>query len=464
MMKIFLKQDFEEDFDDNELMVDNNKHTHGLAALILAPTRELAIQVKNHLLKITKYVDVTLAAIVGGMSVQKQQRMLSKKPDIVIATPGRLWELVSAGNERHLSRLQTLRYLVLDEADRMLERGHFEDLKKLLEIINSEDCYQKRQNFLFSATLTTVRDVSTRVKKSAGYKAETRDKKLEQLSKQLVGKRKPHVVDLTTRKMTAEKLKEARILCDNKEKDFYLYYFLKSNPGRTLVFVNSIDSIFRLNGVFEALKCSPLHLHAKMQQRQRLKHLDRFQENQNAVMIASDVAARGLDIPDVKHVIHYQVPRTLEVFVHRSGRSARSGKDGLSLMFVSPEESNSYKKICRLSNKPEGLPFFPINNGVMNEVKNRVRLARELDIMVHRQKKIRVKNDWFTKMAEEADMDVDDDLITEDKGAKEKQHVIKMKRQQLDQLLKRPVFPKGFSGNFITKTGTLQRPDYQFAH
>lgn len=456
-----LPEDLPEDFNEEDEISNETKST--LPALILAPTRELAIQVKNHLIKITKYVDIKVAAIVGGMAVQKQQRLLRNRPHIVIATPGRLAELIRSGAD-HVSRLHTLRYLVIDEADRMLEKGHFEDLEKIFEIVNSGGYSQKRQNFMFSATLTCTHKVSDRKKYQPGFQPLTSDKKLQNLSKKLINKKmKAHVVDLTTKKLTAGSLKEFRIFCSSEEKDFYLYYFIKSHPGRALIFVNSIDCIFRLVGIFEAINCPLLHIHGKMQQRQRLKHLDRFQQDENAVMIASDVAARGLDIPDVKHVIHYQVPRTIEVFVHRSGRCARSGKDGMSLLFVSPEEASCYRQICRSINKPEGLPDFSIVNHRLQAIKIRVKLAREVDKLVHQQKKVRVNNDWFTKMAEQADIMVDDDIIVKDKNSKEKNHIIKMKKEQLKKLLKEPVFPKGSSRNYITMTGKLQLPDVNLA-
>ena len=116
---------------------------------------------------------------------------------------------------------------------------------------------------------------------------------------------------------TAETLVESRIACSLLEKDFYLYYMLTQHPGRTIVFANSIDAVRRLVNLFGYLKCCPLGLHAQMQQRQRLKNLDRFTKNPRGILIATDVAARGLDIKDVQHVIHYQVPRTSENYVHR---------------------------------------------------------------------------------------------------------------------------------------------------
>ncbi|XP_076801447.1 ATP-dependent RNA helicase DDX24-like [Clavelina lepadiformis] len=442
----------------DESITDTKSNVKTLPALILAPTRELAIQVSKHIKNVAKYTGLRAITIVGGMAPQKQVRQLKTKPDIVIATPGRLWELLETGHP-YLSSLHRLSYLVIDEADRMLEKGHFEDLNKLFDIINAKEANKKRQTFVFSATLTTVHlGPSRTVFKGNNNNQETKSTKLNKLMKKIGIRKKPYVVDLTTKKVTAENLSEAKIFCEISEKDHYLFYFLKSHLGRTLVFTNSIDCIFRLTGVLEVLGCSPLHIHAKMQQRQRLKHLERFQTDPHAVMIASDVAARGLDIPDVKHVVHYQAPRTMETYIHRSGRSARSGKDGLSIMFVSPSEMNFYKRICRSLNKEDGLPLYMINESYMAAVKKRVNVAREIDKMAHKQKKVRLHNDWFTKNAEAMDLALDEDVIIDTTDAQDISDQINSKRQQLAALQKKPIFPKGFSGKFITQRGELFLP------
>lgn len=130
-----------------------------LYAIILTPTRELASQIHGHLKDIVKYTDIKVAAIFGGMAVPKQKRVLKQCPEIVIATPGRLWELFEEGDE-HLAKMDSLKYFVVDETDRMVEKGHFEEMHKLLEVINAENEKRKdRRNFIFSATLTMVHDL-----------------------------------------------------------------------------------------------------------------------------------------------------------------------------------------------------------------------------------------------------------------------------------------------------------------
>ncbi len=157
----------------------------------------------------------------------------------------------------------------------------------------------------------------------------------------------PLYVNLTTTQVVASRVVESKIDCIKTEKDTMLYYILCRYTGKTIVFVNSIDAIRRLVPILSNLVENVYGLHAEMQQKQRLKNLDRFKSNDNAILIASDVASRGLDIPLVDHVIHYQLPRTAEIYVHLSGRTARGADgEGVSIMLCSPEEVALYKKIC----------------------------------------------------------------------------------------------------------------------
>jgi len=158
--------------------------------------------------------------------------------------------------------------------------------------------------------------------------------------------RKVEIVDASNSgKITAETLTESKIQCLLTEKNAYLYYFFLRYPGRTLVFVNSISCIRRLVCIFEILKMHVWGIHAQMQQRQRLKNLDRFKRESNSILVSTDVLARGLDIPDIDHVIHYQVPVNAEIYIHRSGRTARAQASGISVMLVSPGEVQAYKRI-----------------------------------------------------------------------------------------------------------------------
>lgn len=200
---------------------------------------------------------------------------------------------------------------------------------------------------------------------------------------------------------------ECRITCALEEKDFYLYYFLKRHPGRTLIFCNSIGCVKRLSTLLSLLECGALPLHASMAQRQRLKNLERFRDNPLGVLIATDVAARGLDIPGVEHVVHYQTPRTVEGYVHRSGRTARATNPGLTMLLIEPGEVNDYRKMCRSLKRLEDLPAFPVEERYLNAVKVRVKLARKLDQMELKVKRVNAENGWLEKAAREMDMIID---------------------------------------------------------
>ena len=273
------------------------------------------------------------------------------------------------------------RYLAIDETDRMVEKGHFEELHQLLEMINAdEEKKKRRQNFVFSATLSLVHVVPKHILQKKRQKQMTSEEKLEEVITLIGVKEKRKIVDLTRKVGTAETLVESRLHCSLEEKDFYLYYFNRQHAGRTLVFCNSIDCVRRLVNLMTYLQINPLGLHAQMHQKQRLKNLERFTEDPNGLLIATDVAARGLDIPNVEHVVHYQVPKTSESYVHRSGRTARASKEGLSVIFIEPEENFSFKKLCKtLKRNEDDLPVFPVDRGVFTAVKDIVRVARELD-------------------------------------------------------------------------------------
>ncbi|KAF8975109.1 ATP-dependent RNA helicase [Entomortierella lignicola] len=461
-----------------------------LTALILTPTRELAIQVKDHLVAFTQFTGHHVVPIVGGMSVQKQTRQLDRNPAIIVATPGRLWELIST-NPAYSERLVNTRFLVLDEADRMLESGHFQELTNILKLLerkrektsdweqhlkegssNDEtvvaksiaktDFEHNRQTFIFTATLSKELSLNLSKKKNSAKSADnSAEGSMEDLMERIeFHDESPALVKVVSDKIVAATLLEAKIDCLTTEKDLYLYYFVKKYPGRTLVFVNSIDAIRHLAPMMQLLGIEALGMHAQMQQRQRLKNLDRFKSNPHAVMIASDVAARGLDIPLVDHVIHYQVPRSGDIYVHRSGRTARAQNEGISLLMCGPDEVQLYRKICVTLNKDNGIPEFPIDRGVINEMKKRVALAKKIDEQEHRIQKAAHQDDWMLKSAEAMDIILDEDVLNSGPKAKDKdddntamtgrKNKIKAMRAELKALLQKRLMPQGASAKYIT--------------
>ncbi|XP_039643010.1 ATP-dependent RNA helicase DDX24 [Perca fluviatilis] len=436
-----------------------------LLGLVLTPTRELAVQVKHHIDAVAKFTDIKTAILVGGMAQQKQRRMLNRRPEIVIATPGRLWDLIQERHP-HLLNLRQLRCLVIDEADRMVERGHFAELESLLEMLNTVQFNPKRQTFVFSATLTMDHSLPTRLLQKKKKNLDQRNK-LEVLMEKVGIKSKPKIIDLTRKEATVETLTETRIHCQKEEKDFYLYYFLLQFPGRTMVFANSIDCIKRLNSLLVILDCTPLPLHANMHQKQRLKNLERFAERDSCVLLTTDVAARGLDIPNVEHVIHYQVPRTSETYVHRSGRTARATKEGLSLLLIGPDDMMNFKKIYKALGKDEELPMFPIEIKCMEAIKERVNLARRIEKIEFHNGREKQHNSWFRQAAEALEVDLDDDLLIgragDEEGDREQQKMVKGMKKHLKHLISQPVFKNLIKTRYPTQMGKLSLPHMPLA-
>ncbi|NWW51920.1 DDX24 helicase, partial [Pedionomus torquatus] len=450
-----------------EFKSSDDTHTLGshkkrpLLGLVLTPTRELAVQVKHHIDAVAKFTGIKTAILVGGMAAQKQERVLNRKPEIVIATPGRLWELVKERHP-HLSNLRQLRCLVIDEADRMVEKGHFLELSQLLEILNDSQYNPQRQTFVFSATLTLVHQTPTRVLQKKNAKKMDRKTKLELLMGKVGIKGKPKVIDLTRKEATVETLTETRIHCNTNEKDYYLYYFLLQYPGRTMVFANSIDCVKRLSSLLTILNCDPLPLHANMHQKQRLKNLERFAERESCVLLTTDVAARGLDIPNVQHVIHYQVPRTSELYVHRSGRTARAANEGLSLLLIGPDDLINFRKIYKTLEKSEELPFFPVDSKCMTSIKERMNLARQIEKAEFFNSRAKQHNSWLQQAAEALEIDLDDDMLMGKKASEQeesqKQKMLKGMKKQLKYMLSQPLFKVLMKTKYPTQSGKLLLP------
>ncbi|XP_074764692.1 ATP-dependent RNA helicase DDX24 [Athene noctua] len=453
-------ENFEFDSSDETHTVGSCKK-RPLLGLVLAPTRELAVQVKHHIDAVAKFTGIKTAILVGGMAAQKQERVLNRKPEIVIATPGRLWELVKERHP-HLSNLRQLRCLVIDEADRMIEKGHFLELSQLLEILNDSQYNPQRQTFVFSATLTLVHQTPTRVLQKKNAKKMDKKTKLELLMEKVGIKGKPKVIDLTRKEATVETLTETRIHCNTNEKDYYLYYFLLQYPGRTMVFANSIDCVKRLSSLLTILNCDPLPLHANMHQKQRLKNLERFAERESCVLLTTDVAARGLDIPNVQHVIHYQVPRTSELYVHRSGRTARAANEGLSLLLIGPDDLINFRKIYKTLKKSEELPFFPVETKCMTSIKERMNLARQIEKAEYFNSRVKQHNSWLQQAAEALEIDLDDDMFMGRKATEQeenqKQKMLKGMKKQLKHMLSQPLFKVLMKTKYPTQSGKLLLP------
>uniref|UniRef100_A0A8C6R6A5 ATP-dependent RNA helicase n=1 Tax=Nannospalax galili TaxID=1026970 RepID=A0A8C6R6A5_NANGA len=413
-----------------------------LLGLVLTPTRELAVQVKQHIDAVARFTGIKTAILVGGMSIQKQQRMLNRHPEIVIATPGRLWELVKEKHP-HLRDLRQLRCLVVDEADRMFEKGHFAELSPLLEILNDPQYNPKRQTLVFSATLTLVHQAPAQILHKKHMKKMDKTAKLDLLVQKIGLKGKPKT------------LTETKIHCE-------LYYFLMQYPGRSLVFADSISCIKRLSGLLKVLDIMPLTLHACMHQKQRLRNLEQFAHLEDCVLLATDVAAQGLDIPKVQHVIHYQVPRTSEIYIHRSGRTARATSEGLSLMVIGPEDVINFKKIYKTLKKDEDIPLFPVQSKYMDVVKERIRVARQIEKAEYRNFQACLHNSWVEQAVAALEIELEEDMYKGGKADQQeerrRQKQMKVLKKELRQLLAQPLFQENLKTKYPTQSGRLPLP------
>lgn len=411
-----------------------------LTALILCPTRELAMQVSAHIQAAGACLPTggkaphrCCVALVGGLAPQKQARLLAAAPPIVVATPGRLWELVSSG-EAHLQRLDLLRFLVLDEADRMIEKGHYAELTSILAAVESfrgdgdttaePESAQKRQTFVFSATLVVPQAFRQRLTapgaslqskpRRGGNKQGTVSALLERVP--FTGS--PAVIDCTDKaRPVASRVLEAAFEGTEEERDAALFCILSQYPGRTLVFCNAISCVRRVAALLDTLQVPSAALHASQQQRQRLKALDRFSAAGDAesgtsfALVATDVAARGLDIPGVRTVVHYQVAPSAEIYVHRCGRTARGiTADGAAVTLVTPSERTRYVALCKATgNGALGLPRLPLDPAALKASHRRCILARKLDALQHARRKAQGDSAWRKRNAEELGLELSDD-------------------------------------------------------
>ncbi|KAL6293654.1 hypothetical protein ACE6H2_001796 [Prunus campanulata] len=459
-----------------------------LRALIITPTRELAIQVSDHLKAVAKDTNVRVVPIVGGMSMEKQERLLKARPEIVVGTPGRLWELMSGG-EKHLVELHSLSFFVLDEADRMIENGYFRELQSIIDLLpvknvlteshceNAQNYVEmsnfqtkKRQTFVFSATIALSADFRKKLKRTSLKSKQSMSdgvNSIEALSERAGMRDNVAIIDLTNTSILANKLVESFIECTEEDKDAYLYYILSVHgQGRTLVFCTSVAALRHISSLLRILGTNVWTLHAQMQQRARLKAIDRFRGDEHGLLVATDVAARGLDIPGVRTVFHYQLPHSAEVYVHRSGRTARASADGCSIALIAPNETSKFALLCKSFSK-ESFQRFPMDNAYLPEIIKRLSLARQMDKILRKDSQEKSKKSWFERNAELVELVVDNDDSEEERVKNHKKRKassmnLNKLQQELKILLSRPLQPKSFSHRYFAGAGVSPLLQHQF--
>ena len=292
---------------------------HPVRALIIAPTRELAVQVHQSVVTYSKYVPLRSTCIYGGVDMKAQVAELKRGIEIVVATPGRLLDHV----EQKTILLQNVEFLILDEADRMLDMGFIPDIRRILSLLPA-----KRQSLLFSATF------SEEIKKLA-------DSML----------REPQLIEVARRNAVSENITHLVHPVSSHVKRDLLADILNAGAdglGQTLVFVNTKFGCARLARHLQKEGISADAIHGDKSQQERTAALEAFKSGAIRVLVATDVAARGLDVDDLPYVVNFEIPGTPEDYVHRIGRTGRAGKQGAAVSLVSPDEMYKLAQIEKL--------------------------------------------------------------------------------------------------------------------
>ncbi len=322
-------------------LINNNRHEKGrrhIKALVVTPTRELAIQIGESFNAYGKYSNLQNTVIFGGVPQNPQVRQLQKGVDILVATPGRLLDLIS---QKHIS-LQHVKYFVLDEADRMLDMGFIHDINKLLKLLPKQ-----RQSLFFSATMP---------------------KKILKLSQQILVN--PKKVAVNPVSSTAETIQQQIYFTNKSDKKNLLLHILKNEDiDQVLLFSRTKHGADRIVRNLRHKKIESAAIHGEKSQNQRQKALLRFKKGEIRVLVATDIAARGIDIDKLRYVINHDIPNEPETYVHRIGRCGRAGEEGVALSLCEPEENayvKSIEKLIKLKIPVAGNNPFPQTDRPMN--------------------------------------------------------------------------------------------------
>ena len=295
----------------------NHQKNRKISSLIVTPTRELAIQIEENFKAYSKYTKLRSTVIFGGVSQHSQTRILSNGIDILIATPGRLLDLMNQG----YITINDVKYFVLDEADRMLDMGFIHDIKKIIAKLP-----KKRQSLFFSATMP---------------------QNILDLSRQILIN--PEKVTVNAVSSAADTIKQFLYKTNkNNKKDLLLHILKDSKLDQVLLFSRTkhgADKIVR-NLKNKNINCAAIH--GDRNQNQRQKALKDFKENKIRLLVATDIAARGIDISKLRYVINYDIPNESETYVHRIGRCGRAGEEGISISICEPEENAYVRDIEKL--------------------------------------------------------------------------------------------------------------------
>lgn len=310
------------------------RKSSGTRAVVLSPTRELSLQIYGDMQNFVKYMDLNIAVLIGGKDLDYQKKLLKGGVDVIIATPGRILEHTQKG-----LKLDSIEIFVIDEADRMLDMGFSKDIKSVAQLLP-----KRHQTLFFSATYST---------------------KVRNLSKLLLSK--PEFIEVAKKNITASSINQVAYLVDSEKKAALLAYIIGSrNYQQVLVFTRTKASADALSAELkkDGLRCGVIH--GDKTQAARLKALGEFKEGKIRVLVATDIASRGLDIEDLPIVINYELPLVPEDYVHRVGRTGRAKKSGIAISLIDADEKFEIKKIEKLISQK--IPKESIKGFEMREI------------------------------------------------------------------------------------------------
>jgi ATP-dependent RNA helicase RhlE len=296
-------------------------------AIILAPTRELALQADEMFSKIGRPLGLRTVVIIGGTPIYHQIKDLRKNPDVIIATPGRLLDHL----ERKTTNLNKIKIVVLDEADHMLDIGFLPDIKKILSLTPKE-----HQTMLFSATMpSAIVQIITNFMKM------------------------PVRIEVAPSGTVATGVKQELFIVDKHSKTTLLEKILNENTGKILIFLRTKSSVRKITERINLMNHSAVEIHSDRSLPQRRRALDNFKKGKNRILVATDIAARGIDVSDISIVINYDLPQNSEDYVHRIGRTGRAGLTGRAISFATPDEKGNIRQIERLIKKTISITTLP---------------------------------------------------------------------------------------------------------
>lgn len=331
------------------LPILNNLTCDGsVEAVVIVPTRELAMQVSDEIFRFGKFLNIKTATVYGGQSYSRQLKHIDNA-SVIVATPGRFLDLLK-GEKIDIKP----QYVILDEADEMLDMGFLDDIKEIFTFMPKE-----RQTLLFSATMPTA---------------------IKKLAQSIL--KEPEFITITQSEVTNNKIEQSFYVVDEHERDdalIRLYDF--KNPEKSIIFCRTKKEVDRLSTFLVSQGYSAKGLHGDMEQRQREEAINAFKKGRLEILIATDVAARGLDVNDVTHVFNYHLPFDSESYVHRIGRTGRAGKEGKAISIVTPHEFRMIQKIQKATGgKLEAKVIPNIKSVKEKKVNSLVQKIREQEV------------------------------------------------------------------------------------